>query len=424
MYPRYTTRVVVPFVGLKKHVVLNVALTETQCRTAAAPAKNVKKYFDGGGLCLQVTPDGKKYWRLYYRMPGSKKQQTVSFGVYPKVSLKQARQRRDEVKLLIARGIDPKLAAKQLRQDRAVALENTFADVARRWLEHRAAVKKWGKQHQRATRSMLERYMYPRIGDYPVTEIEPTQILRVLQELQSAGKIETSHKLLSATTQEFRYAMITIRICKYNPAADLSELLETGKSVPYRHITDPAEIGRLLVALDEYTGSPQARGLARLHPLIFTRPTEIRLMRWDEIDFEQRLWRRSEDETVRRKNVNAVPFSRQAWEIIASLHLVTGRTDYVFCNIHRNKPFSAGAESKVLKSIGYHEKIVPHGWRHTASTLLHNQDYDSIWVEKQLGHTDKNEVRGTYNHADYLEQRRRMLQEWADYLDTLKANVK
>ena len=136
MYPCDTKPFVVLSVGLKNCVVLNVALTETQCRTAAAPDKNVKKYFDGGGLCLQVTPDGKKYWRLYYRMPGSKKQQTVSFGVYPKVSLKQARQRRDEVKLLIARGINPKLAAKQLRQDRTVALENTFTDVAKRWLEH------------------------------------------------------------------------------------------------------------------------------------------------------------------------------------------------------------------------------------------------------------------------------------------------
>lgn len=423
MSPRYITCFVVPFVGLKNHVVPNVPLTETQCRNAAAPEKNVKKYFDGGGLCLQVSPDGKKYWRLYYRLPGSKQQKTVSFGVYPKVSLKQARQRRDEVKLLIARGIDPKQAAKQLRADRTVALENTFEEVARRWLAHASTIKGWSDAYRMRTLSRLETYAFKPLGEYPVTDIEPIQILSILNALQAAGKIETSNKLRSSISQIFTYATITIRVCKYNPASDLHTLLKPTKNTPFRHLTDPDEIGRLLVALDEYTGTPQGRGLAQLHPLIFIRPSEIRLMKWSEIDFDAKLWRR-EPQATKKKGVNAVPFSRQAWHIIEGLHLVTGRSDYVFCNLGNGKPYSNGAESKVLKSVGYHDKMVPHGWRHTASTLLHDQNYDSIWVEKQLGHADKNKVRGTYNHADYLEQRRQMLQEWADYLDKLKANVK
>ncbi|CAM3040766.1 tyrosine-type recombinase/integrase [Dichelobacter nodosus] len=399
-----------------------MALTEIQCRNAAVPEKGAKKYFDGGGLCLLVTAKGQKYWRLFYRMPHTQKQQSVSFGVYPKVSLKQARQRRDEIKLIIAKGINPQQAAKQLREEKAITLKNTFESTARACIENISVVKQWSERHKKSTLSRLVKYVFPRLGEKPVVEIEPLQILTILQEMQSVGKIESSHKLLSSITQVFNYAMITNRACRYNPAAELSKLIKPSKNIPYRHITDPIEIGKLLIALDEYAGTPQGRNLARLHPLIFIRPSEIRLMKWSEINFEEKLWQRMPTHK-RKKNVNAVPFSNQAWEMIRELHTITCRTEYVFCNLHTGKPYSDGAERKVLKRIGYLDKIVPHGWRHTASTLLHNQNYQSIWVEKQLGHSDKNQIRGTYNHADYLEQRRKMLQEWADYLDMLRENV-
>lgn len=402
-----------------------MALTEIKCRNATPNGTKTKKYFDGGGLCLLVDGQGRKYWRLFYRMPGSKKQQVVSFGAYPKMSLKDARLKRDEVKLMIAEGIDPKIAAKQVRMRRQIALENTFADVARRWVEDTADVQNWSEGHKKRSKSLLERFFIPRIGDFPTSEIEPMQVLSIVQAIQARGTIPTSHKALDAVRQVFSYAM-ALGLCKYNPAADIDGLIKPEpKSTPYRHITDPDEIGRLLVALDEFQGSPQSRTLAILHPLIFTRPTELRTMRWDEIDTETQIWERGEHpDGKRRKNMSAIPFSRQAWALVEGLRPVTGRTEYVFCNLHRGLPLSEGAERKVLKSVGYHSKITPHGWRHTASTLLHDRDYESIWVEKQLGHKDPNKTRDTYNHAGFIEQRRRMLQEWADYLDGLKAAVR
>ena len=199
-----------------------MALTEAQCRSADAGGLKVKKYFDGGGLCLQVSADGRKYWRLYYRMPGSKKQQVVSFGAYPKTSLKQARLRRDEAKLMIADGKDPALMSKRFRADKAAAYANTFADVAMQWVEQAAAAKHWSGKHKSSTIARLETYMFPRIGHLPVTEIEPMQILQVLRTLQEQGL--TVDKLLSAVSRVFGYAIITNR-CTYNPAADLHLLL-------------------------------------------------------------------------------------------------------------------------------------------------------------------------------------------------------
>ena len=396
-----------------------MALTETQCRSADAGGLKVKKYFDGGGLCLQVSADGRKYWRLYYRMPGSKKQQVVSFGAYPKISLKQARLRRDEAKLMIADGKDPAMMSKLFRAGKAAAYANTFADVAMQWIEQAAVMKRWSEKHKSSTIARLETYMFPHIGYLPISEVEPMQILQVLRTMQEQGL--TVEKLLSAVSRVFSYALITNR-CTYNPAADLHLLLAPHKSTPFRHLTDPAEIGRLLVALDEYEGMPQSRVMSQVQPLIFIRPSELRLMRWDEIDVELRTWTRPPPKE-KKKNVYTVPFSRQAWVLIESLRKVTGRTPYVFCNLHKGKPLSDAAAKKVLIQVGYSDRVTPHGWRHTASTLLHDQDYNTLWVESQLGHADKNKTRGTYNHAKYLEQRRTMLQEWADYLDGLKAAV-
>ena len=261
-----------------------MALTETQCRSADAGGLKVKKYFDGGGLCLQVSADGRKYWRLYYRMPGSKKQQVVSFGAYPKTSLKQARLRRDEAKLMIVDGKDPAMMSKRFRADKAAAYANTFADVAMQWVEQAAAMKRWSEKHKSSTIARLETYMFPHVGHLPITEIEPLQILQILRTMQEQGL--TVDKLLSAVTRVFAFGIITRR-CESNPAASLGLLLEAHQSTPFRHLTDPTEIGRMLVALDEYEGMPQSRVMSQVQPLIFIRPSELRLMRWDEIDVER-----------------------------------------------------------------------------------------------------------------------------------------
>ena len=390
-------------------------LTDSQCKKLEPP----NQLSDGGGLSLQARGNG-KYWRFRYYRPSDNKRDEIRLGIYPAMSLKEAREEREELRGLVARGIDPKLYRQNEAQRQAEQMNNTFEAVARKWHADQAAKPdKWKPDHAGRVIRSLELHIFPDLARRQIGEIMPLEVLGLLQRLEAAGKHDTAHKVYDVVNQVFRYAVM-LRLCIFNPAAELRGELAQVEQKHYRTITDPEKIGGLLRALGGYTGSPQTRALLQLSPYVFARPSELRLLRWCEIDWEARLYRKDGEE-MKNGIGHIVPLSRQAIAILEGLKPVTGHHEFVFANIGSKKPLSEGAARKALARLGFLDQITPHGFRHMASTRLNEMGFNSDWIERQLAHKDPNATRTAYNHAEYLEQRAEMVQAWADYLDGLKA---
>lgn len=238
--------------------------------------------------------------------------------------------------------------------------------------------------------------------------------------MEAEGKRDTTHKVYDVVNQVFSYA-VRLRLCTFNPASELRYELAAVKQTHFAHVIEPTQIGQLLRALDSYAGMPQVCILLRVSPYLFSRPSEMRLMKWCDIDFEAKLWRKSGD-TMKNGLDHIVPLSHQVITLLQSLKPITGYEEYVFYNKSKKQPLSDGAAAKALHRLGYKDIATMHGFRHMASTRLNEMNYASDWIEMQLAHKDRNTTRATYNQAQYLEQRAKMMQEWADYLDELKAN--
>lgn len=342
----------------------------------------------------------------------------MRLGVYPEMSLREARERRDELRAMIAAGADPKQQREADKQTEQLA----FEAIARRWHGDQAAKPdKWTAGHSKRVLRGLELHVFPSIGKRPIDGIMPLEVLDLLRRMEADGKNDTAHKVYDVINQIFRYA-VRLRLCVFNPAADLLEELASVEQQHYRTVTDPAEIGRLLAALDGYTGSPQARVLLQLSPYLFARPSELRLLRWCEIDFEAKQYRKQAADMKARIG-HIVPLSRQALALLESLRPITGHYEFVFTNKSNKKPLSEGAARKALERLGWLEHITPHGFRHMASTRLNEMGFNADWIERQLAHKDSNQTRAAYNHAEYLEERARMMQAYADYLDELRENA-
>ena len=392
-----------------------LALTDSQCKKLEPP----NQLSDGGGLSLQARGNG-KYWRFRYYRPSDNKRDEIRLGIYPAMSLKEAREEREELRGLVARGIDPKLYRQNEAQRQAEQMNNTFEAVARKWHADQAAKPdKWKPDHAGRVIRSLELHIFPDLARRQIGEIMPLEVLGLLQRLEAAGKHDTAHKVYDVVNQVFRYAVM-LRLCIFNPAAELRGELAKVEQKHYRTITDPEKIGGLLRALGGYTGSPQTRALLQLSPYVFARPSELRLLRWCEIDWEARQYRKDGEE-MKNGIGHIVPLSRQAIAILEGLKPVTGHHEFVFANIGSKKPLSEGAARKALARLGFLDQITPHGFRHMASTRLNEMGFNSDWIERQLAHKDPNATRTAYNHAEYLEQRAEMVQAWADYLDGLKA---
>ena len=243
--------------------------------------------------------------------------------------------------------------------------------------------------------------------------------MHAIQNVEHTGKIATANKVYDIAHAIFSFAA-RMKLCPYNAAAELKPELQQAKATPYRHVTDTSELTALLRAIDGYTGSPQVKVLLQLAPLVFARPSELRLLKWADIDFQAACYHKAAHE-MKNGIAHIVPLSRQALALLSSLKPVTGHYEYVFHNKAAGKPLSEAAARKALSRIGWLDKVTLHGFRHTASTLLHEQQYSSDWIERQLAHKDPNTTRASYNFAKHLEQRRQMMQEWADFLDSLKA---
>ncbi|EOL9071588.1 tyrosine-type recombinase/integrase [Cronobacter turicensis] len=380
---------------------------------AAKPREKAYKLADGAGLYLEVVPSGSRYWRMKYRFNGKEKR--MAFGVYPAVSLAQARALRDEAKKKLAEGIDPSFAKKEEKLVRDVQLNNTFQAVALEW--HGTKVSRWSEGYASDIIEAFNKDIFPYIGQQPVNEIKPLVLLNVLRRMESRGATEKAKKVRQRCSEVFRYAIVTGR-AEYNPAADLTSAMSGHESKHYPFLT-VEELPDFFKALSGYTGSPLVVLAARLLILTGVRTGELRGAFWSEFDLEKAVWEIPADR-MKMKRPHLVPLSTQALEIVQQLKVMSGQYPLMFPG--RNDPrktMSEASINQVFKRIGYTGKVTGHGFRHTMSTILHEEGFNTAWIETQLAHVDKNAIRGTYNHAQYLEGRREMMQWYSDYLKLL-----
>lgn len=380
---------------------------------AAKPREKAYKLADGAGLYLEVVPSGSRYWRMKYRFNGKEKR--MAFGVYPAVSLAQARALRDEAKKKLAEGIDPSFAKKEEKLVRDVQLNNTFQAVVLEW--HGTKVSRWSEGYASDIIEAFNKDIFPYIGQQPVNEIKPLVLLNVLRRMESRGATEKAKKVRQRCSEVFRYAIVTGR-AEYNPAADLTSAMSGHESKHYPFLT-VEELPDFFKALSGYTGSPLVVLAARLLILTGVRTGELRGAFWSEFDLEKAVWEIPADR-MKMKRPHLVPLSTQALEIVQQLKVMSGQYPLMFPG--RNDPrktMSEASINQVFKRIGYTGKVTGHGFRHTMSTILHEEGFNTAWIETQLAHVDKNAIRGTYNHALYLEGRREMMQWYADYIDNI-----
>ncbi len=395
-----------------------MALTDKAIRAAKRSEKPVR-LFDSGGLYLELAPSGGKWWRLKYRFSGKEKR--LSLGVYPHVALKQARERRDEAKRLLANGVDP---SEQRKAHRAAVTEraaNSFEAVAREWFASYSP--KWVKGHSDKILRRLEHNVYPHIGGRPIAEITSKEMLTVLRKVEDRGAIETAHRTKQNCSQVFRYAVATGRADR-DPTIELKGALKTGKERHHPSITEPKAIGALLRAIDGYDGSLVTKCALRLAPLTFVRPGELRRAEWTEFNLDKAEWR-IPAERMKMREQHIVPLSAQAVAVLKELHPLTGRGSYVFPGARTNgRPMSENTVNAALRRLGYaKDQMTGHGFRSMASTHLNEQGWHRDAIERQLAHAERDDVRAAYNFAEHLPERRRMMQAWADYLDGLRAGA-
>jgi len=392
-------------------------LTATAVRQAK-PTEKDRKLSDGKGLHLLIKPNGSKYWRLAYRYTG--KQKTLSLGVFPEVSLKEARDFRDEARKVLAKDIDPGEVKRINKVTKGIATANSFEAIAKEWFETKMRDK--SQSHQDRTWRALEKDLFPSIGDRPATSITPPELLGALRKIENRGAIETAHRANQTAGQIFRFAIATGR-AERNPSAYLSGALKLPIEKHFAAITDPAEAEKLLVAIDEFTGTPVVKAALQLSPLLFVRPGELRHMEWREINWKEERWEISADK-MKMKQAHIVPLAKQALETLKDLQRLTGRGRYVFPSARgASRPLSENGVRTALRTMGYdNNTMTPHGFRAMARTILDEVlEYRTEWIEHQLAHAVKDANGRAYNRTTHLKQRTIMMQEWAGYLDKLKA---
>lgn len=380
------------------------------------PKEKEYKISDERGLYLLVKPSGARYWRFKYRFGG--KEQKLSFGVYPDVSLAKARTLREEARALVAEGRDPGEKKKLEKLTRKFSVENTFRALAMEWYNHKST--SWAVSTSEWVLEGLNKDIFPAIGTRPISQIIPLEMLDVFRTIEKRGALVKMGKLRRYCSQIFRYAIATGR-ATMDPVANLASTLSVAKPTHHPHLSY-TELPEFLSKLRAYN-SLLAKSATLLLLLTGVRTLELRAARWDEFDFDNALWTIPE-ERMKKRRKHQVPLSRQVITILHELQKFTGQYPLVFPGRNDvNKPISEATVNKVLHILGYQGKATGHGFRHTMSTILHEQGFNTAWIEMQLAHVDKNSIRGTYNHAQYLEGRREMMQWYADYIDNLKPGV-
>lgn len=391
-------------------------LTDTAIRNTK-PKDKPFKLSDENGLYLLINPNGSRWWRFRYRVTG--KEKLLSFGVYPEVTLKEAREKRDNARKMLRDGIDPSMAKKAQKASDSGA--DTFETIAREWFEKFSST--WSLSHRERIIRRLERDVFPWLGKRPVKEITAPELLSVLRRIESRGAVETAHRASQNCGQVFRYAIATGR-AERDPSGDLRGALPPPKKTHHASITDPKEVGALLRAIDGYEGGLIVRAALRLAPLVFVRPGELRKAEWKEIDWDKSEWI-IPAERMKMREKHIVPLSCQALEVLQEIQPFTGEGKYIFPSPRTwERPMSDNAILSALRRMGYTgDQMTGHGFRSMASTLLNEQGWNRDAIERQLAHAERDEIRAAYNYAQYLPERRKMMQSWADYLDRLKEAV-
>jgi integrase len=376
-------------------------LTVTQIRNAKAADKPLR-LFDGSGLYLELSPSGARYWRLKYRHAG--KEKVLALGVFPAVSLGEARSKRDAARAVLREGRDPAAERKADKRRALLATADTFEGIAREWLalqEKKLAATTFAK-----AKWTLETLVFPWLGAMPIATITAPDLLAVLKRIEGRGAHETAHRTKARCGQVFRYAIATGRATR-DPAADLRGALAPVVSRNFSSITDADGVGELLRAIDNYSGQHATRCRAQ----------------WSEIDFDKAQWR-IPAARMKMREEHIVPLSGQALAVLRDLHPLTGEGRYLFPGLRTSRePMSENTVNAALRRMGYDkDTMTGHGFRAMASTRLNELGWKPDVIERQLAHAERNKVRAAYNRAQYMEERRKMMQAWADYLDALKSN--
>jgi len=399
-------------------------LTDVAVRKAKNDLGTTKRMSDGGGLCLELNKNGSRYWRLAYRFDG--KQKTLALGVYPSVTLSKAREGADDARKNLREGIDPAFVRKtKSRNDDETA--NSFQSVAVDWLERFKG--EWTESHYKSISGRLRRDILPFIGNRDIASITAPELLIVIRRIEARGHLENAHRALTNVGQVFKYG-ISIGKCDRNHAADIVSAIPRPSVKHMSAITDPKQVGILMQAIANYSGDIITRCALQLTAHVFLRSREIRLAEWSEIDFEIREWRipsakikgRKRDKEANPSGFHTVPLAIQSIDILHEVQAISGDGKYVFPGARtKSKPISDATMTNALRRMGYgKDDMHVHGFRAMARTLIRQElGYDEEPIERQLGHAVRGALGAAYNRADFLEDRRKMMQDWADYLERL-----
>lgn len=385
-----------------------------QVKPSGKPAGD--SYADGGGMYLLVKPSG-KYWRMDYRFAGKRK--TLALGVYPAVTLAQARKRRDDAKALLADGQDPNAAKREEKIAKQTSSGNTFEKIAEQWLKATAAERK--ENTQQKVENWLRKDVLPLIGKQPIALLGPRDVLAVARKMEERGAIDSSKRVVQICGQIFRYA-VAEGSAERDVTQDLRGALQKAERRHYAAITEPSQLAPLLRAMDGYMGHIYSRTALKLTPLVFVRPGELRTAEWSEIDFEAAEWRIPAAK-MKMASDHVVPLSTQAVELLREVRPISGHGKYVFPSIRTGeRPMSENTVNAALRALGYDNTMqTAHGFRATARTILDEVLGERVdLIEHQLAHAVKDTNGRAYNRTAHLPARKVMMQRWSDYLDQLK----
>ena len=392
-------------------------LTDTAIRNAK-PKEKPYKLSDSGGLFLLVQPAGGKWWRYKYRFAG--KEKSLALGAYPDVSLADVRERHSRARKVLAAGNDPGEVKKESKRLAVLKCENTYEAIAREWHEQRKH--KWTPGYAVSAMKRLEHHMFPKLGTRPISDISAPELLSVVKIVEKSGALDMAQRVMQLTGQIFGYAIATGR-AERNPVTDLRGALKPPVRKHMAHFKEN-ELPEYLQRLETFSGTLQTKLALKFLLLTFVRTGELRKAEWSEINFDKAEWR-IPAERMKMREQHLVPLSKQAVEVLLELQKHTGNRQHVFPNQH--KPMGCMSENTILYALydmGYRFQATGHGFRSTASTILNEHGFTPDVIERQLAHAERNEVRSAYNHAQYLPQRREMMQWWGDYLDDVATGAK
>jgi len=385
-------------------------LTDIKCKSFE-PKEKPYKVADERSLYLEIMPSGSKYWRFKFKFAG--KENRLAFGVYPEVSLKEAREKRDIARKQLADGINPSEAKKKAKLQQFIDSDNQFKKIALEW--YNKQLDRWTPRYATYILRRLEIDIFPYLGKRIISEITAQELLSVIQRIEKRGALDLAHRNLQACGQIFRYGVITGRNAR-DPSADLKGALKTRKKKHHSKLEE-SELPEFLEKLENYDGEEQTKLALKLLILTFTRTSEIIGAKWEEINFDKNEWHIPE-ERMKMRQKHIIPLTKQSLDIIKKIRNLHDNQNLLFpSHINSYKTISNNTLLYALYRMGYHGRTTTHGFRGLASTILNENNFNRDHIEKQLAHDDRDEIRASYNHAKYLEQRHKMMKWWSDYLE-------